>query len=222
MDFGKAFSFVTADKDWLKKLAVGGLFLLLGVTLPAVVGWWVEIIHRVASGRPDPLPGWEDFGGYYVRGLKLFGVGLVWALPAILLIGCAIGVTTLSQQALEYDTAQTLTSVVLLCASSLYIVYLLILTFLLLPLPGLIGEGRGFAELLRPAIALALLKRNFGGFLLAAIAGGFLSNLIATLGVIACFIGVFITTPFGLAVYGHLMGQAHARASAAPSLEPVA
>ncbi|MBI3159983.1 MAG: DUF4013 domain-containing protein [Chloroflexi bacterium] len=220
MDFGKALSFVTADKNWFKKLAMGGLFLLLGFTTPIVVGWWVETIHRVSSNHAEPLPGWEDIGGYFMKGLKLVGVGLVWMLPAFLLIGCALAVVALSGQNLDFDTAQTLNTVVLICASGMYSLYFIALALLLLPLPGLVAEGRGFGELLRPNLAFGLFKKNAGGFLLTALAGGFLSNLIASVGVIACFIGVLITTPFGLAVYGHLMGQAHAKATGALALEP--
>jgi len=40
MDFGKAFSFVFEDEDWIKKIGVGGLISLIpviGVFL--VLGW---------------------------------------------------------------------------------------------------------------------------------------------------------------------------------------
>ncbi len=48
MDFGKAFTYAFEDQDWLKKLGIGGLLLLIPIFgILAVMGWTVEITRRV-------------------------------------------------------------------------------------------------------------------------------------------------------------------------------
>lgn len=212
MDFSKAFSFITADKEWFKKLITAGLFLVLGVTIPAVIGWMVEIIRRVAAGEPEPLPGWENIGGFFMSGLKVIGIGFVWALPALLLMACFIPVTILAGENLDYDTGQMVITISSICFSLFYLLYFLAISFVLLPMPGLVAEGRSFSELLRPNLGLRYVRANLGGYLIAAIGGSFIANFIGSLGVILCGIGTIITMPFGLALYAHLMGQAHAKA----------
>jgi hypothetical protein len=44
---------------------------------------------------------------------------------------------------------------------------------------------------------------------LLVIVGGFLGNLIGSLGSIICLVGLLVTMPYGMAVYGHFIGQAY-------------
>jgi hypothetical protein len=89
MDFGRAFSYVTEDSEWLKKIGLGGLFILLVVTIPAVFGYFLEVIQKVAWRQETPLPEWSDFGGKWVKGF-LFGIiAFIYSLPGtiVMLIG---------------------------------------------------------------------------------------------------------------------------------------
>ncbi len=211
MDFGKAFSFITNDKQWFKKIIIGGLLTVLGITLPAVTGWMVEIIRRVSSNNPDPLPDWDNIGGYFMDGLKIIGVSLVWMLPVILVTICFTPFTILAAENLDSNTGATLITLGTICFSLFILGYSLAIAAILLPLFGLVAENRSFGELLRPNTALRYVRANIGGYLIAAIGGSFIANFIGSLGVLLCGIGTLVTMPFGLAVYAHLMGQAHAQ-----------
>jgi len=46
-----------------------------------------------------------------------------------------------------------------------------------------------------------------------ALVGGVGASIVADLGVILCFIGVFFTMAYGAAIMGHLYGQAYKQAS---------
>ena len=63
MDFGKAFSYVFDDSDWLKKVGLGGLIYLVPILNFAAAGYSLEVAQRVINDDPRPLPEWSDIGG---------------------------------------------------------------------------------------------------------------------------------------------------------------
>jgi hypothetical protein len=97
IDFGRAFTFVTEDPDWIKKVLIGGVFTLLAsliVGIFFVVGYWVRLLRRIVAGEARPLPEWDDLGGLFSDGLKVLGVWLVHILAIGLVIGgigCLVG-----------------------------------------------------------------------------------------------------------------------------------
>src|SRR5260221_12523598 len=79
VDFGRCFGFVLEDPDWVKKVLIGGAFVLLSMGIVGaffVAGYWARLLRRVAAGDPRPLPEWDDLGGISSDGLKLMGTGL--------------------------------------------------------------------------------------------------------------------------------------------------
>ena len=96
MDVGRAFTYVTEDPAWVKKLLIGGCILLASTILSIVIiglvgfclllGYYVEVIRRVNAGVPSPLPDWDDLGSYISRGFVAAVGAIVWSLPFIALI----------------------------------------------------------------------------------------------------------------------------------------
>src|SRR5262245_65020003 len=84
IDFLRAFTFVTEDPDWIKKILLGGLFTLLGglclIGTPFVAGYGLRVIARTARGEARTLPEWDDWGGLVMDGVRGVGVCLVWLL----------------------------------------------------------------------------------------------------------------------------------------------
>jgi hypothetical protein len=90
IDFGRCFTFVTEDPAWVTKILVGGLFTLLSVILvgiPFLLGYWGRTLKNVAAGERQPLPEWDDLGGIFNDGLRLFGVYAVYGLGLALVMG---------------------------------------------------------------------------------------------------------------------------------------
>lgn len=213
MDFNRAFSFITQDKEWFKKLIIAGLLLLPGITAFAVVGWAVEIVRRVRRDDPTPLPAWTEFGKFFADGLKILGVSLVWSLPIILLSVCFTTLMIASGDSLNTsDAMQTVFPIAILCFTLLTIAYSIFLAVMSFPLIGLVADDLPFAKLISPATGFSYFRANPGGYLMTGFIGGFLANLIASLGTIACGVGILITGPFAMAFYAHLMAQAHGKA----------
>jgi len=206
MDFGKAFSFVFEDEDWLKKIAVGGLFSLIPVIgIFVVLGWGVEITKRVINGDPEILPDWSDFGGYLTRGFMVFLVAFIYLLPVILLQACS-SLPYLYEAADE--TLLTIFTIVTVCFGCLTTIYS-IGAYLLLPAAiaryAATGEVSAAFKL---GEVFKMVKNNIGTYAMVLL-GGIVASLVASLGVIACGIGVLFTSVYSFAINGHLWGQAY-------------
>ena len=89
IDFGRSFTFVTEDPDWVKKLLIGGAFTLacmLLVGVPFVLGYFSRTLRNVAAGTRPELPEWDDLGGLFEEGLRLTAVYLVYTLGIVVVL----------------------------------------------------------------------------------------------------------------------------------------
>lgn len=213
MNLGKAFSYPFEDQDWLKKVGIAGLAGLIPIVGTLIVGGWgLEVTRRVIDHDPSPLPDWSDFSGHFVRGLKMFVVGFVYALPAILISACQQTLSIMMQNNNDDTTVMALSAVVI-CASCLSLIYSIFLGLVLpaafarLAVSGQIGDGLRFAEV------IGLVRAAPGAYVLALV-GGFLASLVAMLGVILCVIGVLFTIAYAILINSHLYGQAYNEAIA--------
>ncbi len=94
MDIAKALTFQFEDPEWLVKILVGALLLLLGLLLAPIIvglaflfvltGYMVDVVRNVMAGKEHPMPRWENWGEWFSSGLKFFIIQLVWAIPSIL------------------------------------------------------------------------------------------------------------------------------------------
>jgi hypothetical protein len=206
MDFGKAFSFVFDDEDWIKKILVGGLLMLIPIIGGLVVlGWAVEITKRVIKGDAEVLPDWSDFGGYLTKGFLVFVVAFVFMLPVILIQGCS-SLPYLYQNADE--TMVSIFTVISICVGCFTTLYS-ILAYLVLPAAiGRYAVTNVLGEAFKLGAIYKMVKENLGTYALVLL-GGLVASLIASLGVIACAIGVLFTAVYSMAINGHLWGQAY-------------
>lgn len=209
MDFGSAFSFVFEDEDWLKKIALGAVISIIPlIGQIALLGWAVETARRVINGDAAPLPDWSDFGGLLTLGFKAFVVTFVLSLPFVF-----ISIPSALADSVDSESASTILWVFTACFSCLGLLYGLALAFYL---PAAYGELAATDELgamfnvgkifnyVRAAPSAYLIT------LLGLIAAG----IVASFGIILCFVGVLFTAAYSYAVQGHLFGQAYKEATA--------
>ena len=84
MDLGRAVGFVFEDEDWLKKVLIGGVLMLIPIFGQLLtIGYGLEIARRVVKGHPQPLPEWDEWGTKIIEGFMNGVIGFVWALPII-------------------------------------------------------------------------------------------------------------------------------------------
>jgi hypothetical protein len=216
MDFGAAFSFVTADPDWVKKLGIASVVALagvltLGLALIPLVGYAVAISRRVSEGTQPVLPEWEDFGQLFMDGLKIVGIGFVWALPIILISACVGLVGALLTGQTDDATASSLLSILVSCVS---VPYAILLALIQPAAIGHLAHTGNFGQAINPLNAFKILRANVGGFVITALVWIILFPILQSIGLLICIIGVFPAIAYGTAVLGHLVGQAYKGAQA--------
>lgn len=220
MDFGKAFTFVFDDEDWVKKVLIGGILGLIPVVNLIVLGYGLKVLKNVADGVEHPLPDWTDFGDYFVQGLMSFLGGLIWAAPLIVLgilssaIRWATGYDLRSDQSAWYYSGQACIWG-LECLSGLYGLFLGIV------IPAAITEyaiSNEFGAFFRFGEIFKYIKANLGNYVIALLLIG-VAQFIGGFGLILCCVGVLFTGFWATVVSSHLLGQVY-RTSETPSLEP--
>jgi hypothetical protein len=223
MDFGKAFTFMFADPNWLRKLGIGTLVGLLGIVLMPiligvipllmVVGYTLDALRNVVDGKEFPMPEWNEWGSFLVRGLKLTIAFVVWSLPIfIIMIPLFIGTALTGNQ---NNSSGTAFGVLLITCSScltfLWGLFLLLISpaiYIRLAVTGRLGAAFEVGKL------WALTRDNLGNVVLALIlvfVAGLIAAVIGSLGMLLLCVGFLITVPLATLwqylVQAHLFGQ---------------
>ncbi|MGD2041532.1 MAG: DUF4013 domain-containing protein [Anaerolineae bacterium] len=219
MDFGKAFAFVFEDDQWITKVLLAAAILLLGVAfswvlaIPLILaalllgGYSVEVTRRVIQGDPDALPDWDDWGQLFADGLKVWVIGIVYALPIIVVSLClSIPTGMLAENA---EGASGFFGFLLGCFNFLWAIVLSIV------MPAAVGHfvakddmGAAF----RFGEVFALVRDNLSTYLLTFLMT-WVAQIIGGLGSLVCGVGVLVTYPYSIMVIGNLYGQAYLEAT---------
>jgi hypothetical protein len=225
MNFGKSFTFMFEDPDWLRKLGVGFLVVLLGfvllvvligiVPLLMVTGYTLVALRNVMDGQEHPLPEWDNFGGFLVLGFKLAVALFVWALPAIVVGLPLTGIGSVILSNSQSGGANFGGISLVTCGACLMILWMLLVAlftpgiYIRLARTGRFGSAFAFGKLWE------LTRANLGNVIIALV-------LVWVAGLIGSFVSVLvITVPLVILwqslVQAHLFGQIGA--SSAVSVE---
>jgi hypothetical protein len=218
VDFSRTLKFVFEDPEWVKKLLIGSMFLLLSMVLVGtffVLGYFMRLIRRAAGGEERPLPEWDDLGGIFGDGVKAVGLYLVYVLPPLLiLVLLAIVAAFLGggMASVLHGSEEAAGALGALLSLGVFVVYLLfcvlMLAFMfLLPAPltrlALSGEFRAGLELRE---GIAFIRRNLANYVLA-LTFYLLASFVAQFGVLLCCVGVFPLSFWSLLVLGFGLGE---------------
>jgi hypothetical protein len=85
LDVGKALGFPFEDKDWIVKILIGGILLLIPIVNFIVFGYAFKVLQKAAREGVYEFPAWGDWVSLFGQGFFVFLVGLVYFLvPGIL------------------------------------------------------------------------------------------------------------------------------------------
>ncbi len=208
MNFGLSFSYIFKDQDWFRKLLIPALCMLIPIVGWMVsLGWALRVAKNVMDGVENPLPELE-FGGDILRGFFAFLISFIYSLPVTIL-------STISGWVSHwqfYDNHVAMLGVGLVTGVIGLVAFLLGLATTFLSLGAIanyiakddFGAAFRFGEVWRVVTA------NVGDWILVMVGMFIAVGLIGPLGTIACIIGVILTLTYGLAVTGHMLGQAYA------------
>lgn len=200
MDIGLALTYVTKDEGWLKKVLIGGVLFLIPIVGALIVyGYGVRVARNVISGVPNPLPEWDDIGGDLSRGFFVFLGGIIWAIPIWVLYFCSFLIGTIS------DEAGILTVFINFCL--IFPVSLLFSTFVVPTIVGRFAMTNEFSSMLQFSDIIAVIRGIGVGPYLMYLVLSIVAGFIATLGLIACFIGVLFTLAYAMFAQFHGIGQ---------------
>jgi len=211
MDIGSSFTYPFDDQDWIKKVLIGAVVGLIPIVGPLLqMGYSVEALRRTIDRTPVPLPEWDDWGGKLVKGLVYWVISFIYALPLILVVACVSGVGVALTGALngDSDTAGTVIALIQICFGCLAFIYSLALG---LVLPAAIARYAAFGEFgaaFQFGQVLAMVRDNIGTYLIVLVMS-LVAGLVASLGVIACVVGVLVTAFYAQLVIAHLYGSAY-------------
>ena len=210
MQFGKSFSFMFKDENWITKFFLAVVISLIPVIgQVTVLGWTVEITRRVIHGDEEVLPDWGGFVDYLIHGLVAMLIGFVYMLPFILFQICGGSIMAFTQE--SGGDAATLGMIAGICVTTIAIIYAVLVGFLIMAAIGIYADTGEIGAAFRIGEAFKLVKAAPVAYLLVFL-GAMLAGLIASLGIILCFIGIFVTTVFAQIITAHLEGQAYREA----------
>ena len=222
MDFGKAFTFMFDDPNWLRKLGIGTLVGLLGIVLMPILigviplimvtGYTLDALRNVAEGKEFPMPEWNEWGSFLMRGLKLIAAFFVWSLP-LLLVAIPMG-SARRCAGNQSDAGPAIGALLMVCASCLTFLwglFLLLISpaiYIRLAVTGRLGAAFQIGKL------WALTRDNLGNVILALLlvfVAGLIAAIVGSLGMLLLCVGFLITVPLATLwqylVQAHLFGQ---------------
>jgi hypothetical protein len=215
VDFGRSFTFVTEDPEWVKKILIGGVFALACVLLvgvPFVLGYFSRTLRNVVAGQPRPLPDWDDLGGLFNEGLRLTAVYLLYTLgvvAAVAALGCLLAVPFMlfsSAGGHVGDAFAALGGLGIVAFYGLVMVGSLALAVYLpaalarSALRGTVSDGFAGREI------LGFIQANLANYLIALVIY-LLASFLSQFGILLCCVGIFPAAFWSYMVLAVALGQ---------------
>ena len=200
IDLARGFRFVPEDPDWIKKVLIGGVFMLLAGLLVGAVfvaGYGLRLLRRTARGEPRPLPEWDDLGGLFSDGLRPVGIYLAYALPVAIIpmaFMVVVGVAGAGlSRAGSHDASEAFGALMAMGFMGVYALMALVMLALGLYVPAALAR---FAMLERMGAAfevgenIAFIRRNLSNYAMTLLLY-LLASFAAQLGIVLCCVGFF-------------------------------
>jgi hypothetical protein len=224
MDIGKSFTYAFEDPNWIMKILIGGIVLLIPIVNFAVYGYMLTTLKNVADGQPNPLPEWSDFGAHFMKGLYAFVGILVYFLPAIVVYCCvfalSFGVSAAAGAAGGRDAgnaAASLLGLITLCLQCLVGIYALFAGLTLYaPLTRFAMSANQLSIFWDFRGNLDFIMKNLTNYIIALLIA-WVASFIAGFGIILCFVGVLFTSFWATTVGAHVFGQLWRNRASAPA-----
>ncbi|MBN1882687.1 MAG: DUF4013 domain-containing protein [Deltaproteobacteria bacterium] len=130
LDIGKALKFPLNDENWIVKVLIGTVLMIIPIVNFIPIGYVYNIFKKVLNKEEPVLAEWEGWGDLFVRGLMVFLIMLVYIIvPWIIMM---IGVGIMSAGASNESGALTgLGGFVMFIGGLLYLVVALLVPFAL-------------------------------------------------------------------------------------------
>ncbi len=196
----EAFTWPLRDPDWLPKLLVIALTLLIPIVGSINgIGWMLASLDRLRAGEERLAPASLSYLG---RGIRLFAVELIYGvgivIVALVIYGPALALAIHAGRGSANGVLISLAVLLYLLAFSVTTVLSLALNFAM-PAIVLATDSGGISRGIQVGSVVRRCRMNLTYTLIAGlmlIAAGFVGSL----GIVACGIGVLFTSAYALAM----------------------
>ncbi len=209
-ELGKAFKFVFQDPNWVSKCIIAALFMLLcliGLGIPVLVGYYIQLTQRVMRREQYPLPEWSDIGVKFIIGFKFIVALFVYVLPIILLyIPFIVVIAVASMHGEDSSELGSLIAVIYMFGFVLIILpYGLLLTLCMPIISYRFALRESIGDALDVGAVLHDFRLNWANTTVVALLVVGLESF-SGLGIFLLFIGIFFTLFYTYAVSAYLNG----------------
>lgn len=204
MDFGKSFSYVFEDENWISKVLVGVVITLIPIVNFASYGYMIQVLKNVRDGVERPLPEWDNFGKYFVDGLKSLVGFLVYFIPVFVLSFVMIPVGIAAENGAVSDDVVAMVMFLVMC---LMFIFIAVPMFLYPALYIQYAKNDSIGDMFNISEIWDLIGKNLGNYVIVLLMIFFVLGLISAAGILLCFVGVFFTAWWVQLIAAHMMGQ---------------
>ena len=217
LDFGRCFTFLTEDPDWVKKLLIGGAFTLASALIVGaffVAGYLARLVKRVAAGETRSLPEWDDLGGIFGDGLRLVGLYFICTIGVFVLLLLVASPLILVFAGLAGASDNRAAQEFLGVFGGLGVVALYGLFFVLWVAVNVVLPAAAVRVIFKNDLAagfdikaiIRFVRENLGNYLLSLVVF-ILANFLAQFGVILCCVGIFPAIFWAYLTLGYALGD---------------
>jgi hypothetical protein len=89
MDIVENIKYPTTDSEWIKKVLIGGILLLIPILNFVCTGYYLKVIKGSIEGRNN-MPEWDDWGDLFIKGISVLIISLAYLIIPIILISIII------------------------------------------------------------------------------------------------------------------------------------
>ncbi|MBI4406925.1 MAG: DUF4013 domain-containing protein [Candidatus Kerfeldbacteria bacterium] len=214
--FNEIIKYPFSGKDWFIRISLQGALLALLcpflIGIPFLAGFVITHTRRGIDGSLD-YPSWNDWGLYWSRGWRALAVNVVYYLPILALfvtymvvavIPLVVGAVTESDALMAVGSILAmLGSVVLYACMFVYAIFYSLVQMATAPLVALdlpIAASFQLKHYVWP-----YMKANIVNMILAFLIT-YLCALVANIGLLLLFIGIFFTFPIAVAMMAYANG----------------
>jgi len=166
MDIVETVQFPANDVEWIKKILIGGLLMLIPFVNFIAIGYYIKTMRGGIEGK-SLLPEWDDWGNLFVKGLIVVIVTFIYMLIPLAVMFLSIGGAVIS---LITSGDVTIASIGAIIGGALISVFLIFIVWLVLPMAlsiyaneDSIGAAFGIGEI------ISRIKSVIGEYIIALI-----------------------------------------------------
>lgn len=213
MDIVETVKFPGNDNEWIKKILIGGLLMLIPIINFIALGYYIKTLRRGIDGE-SALPEWDDWGDLFIKGLIVVIVVFIYMLIPLAVLFLSIGGAAISSVTSGDITPASIGAII---GGSLIFLLLLLIVFLLLPMAlSMYAKEDSIGAALRLGEILSRIRSIIGEYIIALIVLLALMLIVSFISLVP-FIGwvvvIFAEFYVGL-VAAHMFGNIYATSSA--------